>query len=231
MKLLGSLVAVVALIPFAAAVYARAAGAEPPALATVEVFNARETLIQGVFACTNDPAGITTGVQLLSSASVEHDAGGGKVASPYTSLSVTRTGTNGDTVNTLFEASGFSFDIGPTVDRRRLTTGSVAGAVSVDIFSQGGGAANAAFQFTFTADTSKPTIEGPFVSNFVYPDGTRLVSRVVGQTQPATATGSISITDPGSGAVILACPLQSTSNHEVPTVIQFVRTGTITITK
>ena len=130
----------------------------------------------------------------------------------------------------LFDAFGFSFEIGPTVTG--LRSGSVAGTVQVDVVSQGGGfAANATFQFTFTADRTKPIIDGPFVSNEVGPDGTRIVSQFVGQTQPATATGSITVTDPGSGEILLACPLRSISNPDMPTVIQFIRVGTITITK
>jgi hypothetical protein len=177
-----------------------------------------------VFACTNDP---TWGVQLLSVTAVEHETGTGKVVTSFTSLGVAH---YNDAFNQiLFDASGFSFDIGPTVDPQRLTTGSVAGTLPMDVFSFPGGSVNATFRFTFTADTSKPTIEGPFVSNLVYPDGTRVVSRGVGQTHTATATGSIRVTN--GSEVVVDCHLQSIPNSDVPTVIQFIRDGTITITK
>ena len=207
MQLLRSLVAVVALISTTATAHAAA---------TVTVLNERDTSISGVFACTNDP---TWAVQLFSVATVERETGTGKVVTTFTSLSVVH---YYDAVDQPpFEASGFSFEIGPRGH-------SVAGTFPLDVYSFPGGAVNAAFQFTFQVDASKPMIEGPFVSKQVYPDGT-LVSHIVGQTHPATATGSITLTD--GSAVVLDCRLQSISNPDSPTVIQSIREGTITITK
>jgi hypothetical protein len=165
MKLRRSLVAVVALISLTAIAYAPSTTTEAHAGATVTVLNARDTSISGVFACTNDP---TWGVQLLSVTAVEHETGTGKVVTSFTSLGVAH---YNDAFNQiLFDASGFSFDIGPTVDRQRLTTGSVAGTLPMDVFSFPGGSVNASFRFTFTADTSKPTIEGP-CRNSLHPTG------------------------------------------------------------
>jgi hypothetical protein len=224
MRLLGSFVAVAvaALISLTPAADARAVtGAR--AGATVSVMQVRDSSISGQFICTNDPPGITSAVQVISDTSIVRAEGG---TTPFTSLGVFRY----DGTNILFDASGLSFDIGPTVTG--LSRGSVEGTLPVEIVSQGGGGALARFQFTFTADRTQPTIDGPFVSNVVYPDGTRIVSRLMGQTRPATATGSVTVFDPGTGQVFFTCPLlRSNSTPDAPTAIQFVREGTITITK
>jgi hypothetical protein len=201
-------------------------GAVALAETTVTHMNFKDTALMGTFICTDDPAGITTRVMLFSGSSATRGTSGGPVTTPFTSLEILRS----DGFNGLFEASGYSFSVVPSIDRT-LQVGSVSGPLTVGVNSQNGGFdADATIEFTLIALPEKPSREGPFRENLDF-GGFRINTNLMLVVQAASGTGSITVTDRFSSALYLTCPLTSLAYEGLPTTLQSVRGGTVTIEK
>jgi hypothetical protein len=147
-------------------------------------------------------------------------------------VSLTRT----DGTNTLLEASGFSPDpfeapefpaIVPQI-ASSLSDGSVSGVLLLTEFAPEIAFPTTAISFSFAA-TSDRARDGFFNTN-EKSGGMHTVGHFSSVIRAAIATGSITMTLPFTNEIILSCPLVAIDEPELPTTIQEVKFGFITIT-
>jgi len=200
-----------------------ALGGSALAAATVTQFSVKDTSLQGTFVCTNDPLGVTTTIRLISASTVQQEPGT-KETTSFTSIGIVRTD-GSDTP--IFDAGGYSTTIAPQI-ASNLSSGSVAGTLIVTDVQAGLDIHDASFTFSFTAQQGSRALEGPMQSNEDF-GSYRQIAHFKGVQQSASGTGTITVADPSTGAILLTCPVRSIDDPDFPTVIARISAGTLTV--